>query len=148
MLIRNRVFMNWRYSRMPVRKYNIYLAKAENYIVGYIISRLVTLEGIKSNFIVDFLFESSTLGWTAGHFLVKRVIEEFNNEMIDVIFSLLLPHTEEYRILKDHGFIVCPKIFKPYPFHLVSQIHDKNLQKKLLDDNSYWYWSLGDYDVI
>jgi len=146
--VRDSVFMNWRYARIPMRKYSILLAKGGNRIVGYLISRSATVLGIKSSFIVDFLFESSTLGWAAGHSLVDATIEKFKKEESHLVCCLSLPHTEEYRLLKSHGFFTCPEIFKPHPFHLVAQVHDKTVERKYLDNLKHWYWSLGDYDVV
>lgn len=146
--VRDSVFMNWRYVRMPVRKYNIFLAKGENRILGYLISRSATILGLESGFIMDFLFESSALGWAAGHSLLDMILEKFKVEEAHLVCCLSPSHTEEYRLLKNHGFFVCLGLFKPHLFHLVAQIHNNNLEGKYLDDLNCWHWSLGDYDVL
>jgi len=146
--IRDSIFMNWRYNHIPVRKYNILLAKKGNRILGYVVSRSATILGLKSGFIIDFMFESSTLGWIAAYALVDAAIKRFNAERADLICCLFLSHTEEYCLLRNRNFFVCPRIFKPHPFHLVTQIHDSNMIEKDLNNARYWFFSLGDYDVL
>jgi len=146
--VRDSGHMNWRYARAPLRKYAILLARGGDRILGYLISRSATIRGLQSGIIMDFLFESSPLGQTAGHTLLETVMKDFAEEKAHLVCCLSLSHTEEYRVLRSHGFVKCPGLFKPHPFHLIAQIHNTNFKEPCFNNINDWYWTLGDYDIF
>jgi hypothetical protein len=148
MTVRDSAYMNWRYAPLPKRKYDIYIAKAENEMLGYIIVRTAIIENLEAGFIIDYMVESTPEGRSAGMKLVDMVINRFVHENVHLICSLALPHTEEYSLLRDNGFLVCPRFLKPHPFHFVAQIHDADFDWNDLCELKNWFWTLGDYDIL
>lgn len=70
---------------------------------------------------------------------------------MDLAGSLMLPHTEESRILKAEGFFTCPKALEPQPFPVIyrrfSPSFGEDYNDSFLQLNR-WFLTMGDYDVI
>ncbi|KUO72781.1 MAG: hypothetical protein APF81_00735 [Desulfosporosinus sp. BRH_c37] len=148
--IRNADYIRWRYFENPYRDYQLYGIHRKNCseLIGYIVGRCTEVEGMPSGMIVDFLVDPSVPD--AGNFLLNRLLRFFVDNNMDLAGSLMLPQTEESRILKAHGFFTCPKALEPQPFSviyrrlspLVNGNQDQFLQLK------HWFLTMGDYDAI
>lgn len=159
--IRDADYIRWRYFENPYRDYQIYGIHRKNssQLIGYIVGRCTEVEGISSGMIVDFLVDPSVPA--AGTLLLNRLLRFFVDNNMDLAGSLMLPHTEESRILKANGFITCPKALEPQPFPVIyrrlsphgeEEREEKADQVKRTQDPllqlNHWFLTMGDYDAI
>jgi len=77
-IVRNSNYLNWKYLKHPCIKYDVFLIKRKEEVVGYIILRKKGTKGL----IVDFLFSTKEekiifggLSYAVEHFLNKRVYD-------------------------------------------------------------------------
>jgi len=103
--------------------------------------------------IVDFLVDPSLPD--AGNFLIDRLLRFFVANNMDLAGSLMLPQTEESRILKANGFFTCPKALEPQPFPVIyrkfSPQWEGNPGEVTPDpflQLNHWFLTMGDYDAI
>ncbi|MFX0135775.1 MAG: hypothetical protein ACFFDN_19185 [Candidatus Hodarchaeota archaeon] len=145
MITRDSQYLNWRFFQSPHRRYYVFEVRKNDRIMGFSAIRTVSIEGIFSGTIVDFLVEKSESGETAGKALIRKSVKCLIDKGIYLIGSLLLPHTHEYAILKNCGFIPCPTRVAPRRFPVIVRTH---INTPLVKNISNWYLTMADYDVI
>ena len=148
--IRDADFIRWRYFENPYRDYQLYAIRKKNgcELNGYIVGRCTEVEGISSGMIVDFLVDPNVPH--AGNFLINRLLRFFVDNNMDLAGSLMMPHTEESRLLKAKGFFTCPKAFEPQPFPVIYRRLNPQGEGKLdpFLQLNHWFLTMGDYDAI
>ena len=142
MLVRDAAYLNWRYVRIPLREYTCFAAHAGGALAGYIVLRVAELLGLRGGFVVDFVTEASERGRRAGEALLSHALAFFADEDVDLLATLMLPHTHEYRLLRSARFRPLPKFLLPQRFRLVARDADPALSVK------NWFFTFGDYDVV
>jgi len=142
MLVRDASYLEWRYLRIPLREYSCFAAVAGGELAGYVVLRIAELLGLRGGFVVDFVTEASERGRRAGEALLSTALAFFATEDVDLLAGLMLPHTHEYRLLRNARFRPLPKFLLPQRFRLVARDADAALDLK------DWFFTFGDYDVI
>jgi|GEM_PF-704855 hypothetical protein len=160
--IRDAAYIRWRYYDIPLRDYQVYgvrIRQSEHSeLLGYIVGRCTEVAGIASGMIVDFLVDPGYPA--AGNCLVNALLHFFVQNEMSLAGSLMLPHTEEARLLKAEGFFTCPKALEPQPFPVIYRRlrplndHPQEYSKEGEKDSdpllqlNRWFLTMGDYDVI
>ncbi|MHB1651888.1 MAG: GNAT family N-acetyltransferase [Desulfitobacteriaceae bacterium] len=155
-------YLRWRYFDIPLRDYQAFGVRQKNSseLLGYIVGRCTEVEAMSTGMIVDFLVDPSLPA--AGKYLVNRLLRFFVANNMDLAGSLMLPHTEESRILKANGFFTCPKALEPQPFPVIYRrlrppLEEEAAKAKVKEEEDYddsflqlnrWFLTMGDYDVI
>ncbi|AET70696.1 hypothetical protein Desor_5318 [Desulfosporosinus orientis DSM 765] len=146
--VRDADYIRWRYFDIPLRDYQVYgvRRKNETELLGYIVGRCTEVASMSSGMIVDFLIAPEHPA--AGNCLVNTLLRFFADRKMELAGSLLLPHTEESRILKKNGFFTCPKSLEPQPFPVVYRRLNHFNEKDPFLQLNHWFLTMGDYDVI
>lgn len=173
--IRDAAFIRWRYFENPYRDYQLYGIRRKggfeygagsgsgpgSGLIGYIAGRCTEVAGMDSGMVVDFLVEPGHPA--AGDILLQRLLRFFAANNMDLAGSLMLPHAEEYRLLKANGFFTCPRALEPQPFPVIYQsFAPRNDQEEAAfqpdkpnsnaDDPfcqlNRWFLTMGDYDAV
>ena len=153
--IRDEDYIRWRYFENPYRDYQLYGIHKKNSseLIGYIVGRCTEVEGMSAGMIVDFLVDPNVPA--AGNSLINHLLRFFIDNNMDLAGSLMLPQTEESRILKANGFFTCPKALEPQPFPVIYRRlspqgegnHEEGTSDPFLQLN-HWFLTMGDYDAI
>ena len=148
MIVRDASYLNWRFVDIPQRKYVALEALADGVVVGFLVLRCAELRGYAAGLIVDFLVEPGPRGARAGERLLDEALAHFAEHDLDLLGSLALPHSVEYRLIRSRGFWRCPRWLEPQPFRLVVRWH---LAPDAMPDTLYdvhkWFITMGDYDI-
>jgi len=148
MVIRDPTYLNWRFVDVPAREYATFAARSEGDIRGFIVLRAASLGRFSAGLIVDLMVEPSAEGRAAGRLLIDRACSYFEDRDLDIIASLALRHTDEFRLLRSRGFWQSPKFLEPRPFRLVVRCHDEERSpSRLAYDLRNWFVTMGDCDV-
>jgi GNAT superfamily N-acetyltransferase len=142
MVIRDASFLEWRFRRIPLRRYEILRARLEGQQAGYIVLRVADVLGMRAGLVVDFLVAPALGGVRVGHALLAEALACFAGEDIDLIATLMPSHALEYRLLRRAGFWPLPRAVLPQRFRLVAR--DGPAVRELRN----WFFTLGDYDVV
>lgn len=143
-VIRNKEYLNWRYTECAHRKYTILLAEKNDEIFGYIVLSIQE-QKTKNGFIVDFLTKPIPNQEEVIELLLLNGIRHLQHENAASI-ELCALHNPYGRILKKYGFTVFPEKFF-WGYDLVGHIessddfftHIRNPRKK-------WLITMGDAD--
>jgi GNAT superfamily N-acetyltransferase len=148
MVVRDPTYLNWRFAGAPTRKYTTFVAKSEDEIRGFIVLRAASLGQFSAALIVELVVEASAEGRAAGRLLIDKAYSYFEDQDLDILASLALRHTDEFRLLRSRGFWVSPKFLEPRPFRLVVRCHDEERSpSRLAHDLRNWFVTMGDYDA-
>lgn len=148
LVVRNAEFLNWRYTSVPFRDYRCFTVRRGGDVKGYIVARCTEVEGIRTGVILDLLVEPSKAGRDAGKMLVTEATGYFVERGAAIAACQLLAHTDEFRILREQGYLVCPTLLQPQAFRFCLRCHGQNAPQDLLYDARNWFISLGDNDVL
>lgn len=149
MVVRDPAYLNWRFVDVPTREYTIYAARSDGYIRGFAVLRAAPLGEFSAGLIVDLVVEASAEGRVAGRLLIDQAYSYSKDHDLDLVASLALRHTDEFRLLRSRGFWVCPKFLQPQPFRLVVRCHDEEASpSRLAYDLRNWFVTMGDYDAV
>jgi len=149
MVVRDPAYLNWRFSDAPTREYMTFVARSDGKIRGFAVLRVAALGGFSAGLIVDLVVETSAEGRLAGRLLIDRAYSYSKDHDLDLVASLALRHTDEFRLLRSRGFWVCPKFLQPHPYRLVVRCHDEEASPSRLAYNlRNWFVTMGDYDAV
>jgi hypothetical protein len=139
MVVKDRKYLNWRYVAKPRNKYNIFIAKRQDDIVGYIVFYLE-----KNNRYRGLIIDLLTIPGEdyVGEALVSNAVARFKAEEASIIYCWMLRDTPYYRIFKKLGFM-----HRPSPSFCIC-IFDQNLSKEFMTNPSNWYFVAGDNDSV
>ena len=148
MVVRDPTYLNWRFAAAPTREYTTFVARSEDEIRGFIVLRVAPLGQFSAGLIVELVVEASAEGRAAGRLLIDKAYSYFEDQDLDILASLALRHTDEFRLLRSRGFWVAPKFLEPRPFRLVVRCHDEERSpSRLVYDLGNWFVTMGDYDA-
>jgi GNAT superfamily N-acetyltransferase len=148
MVVRDPAYLNWRFGGVPTREYATFAARSEDEIRGFIVLRVAPLGEFSAGLIVELVVEASAEGRAAGRLLIEKAHSYFEDQDLDILASLALRHTDEFRLLRSRGFWVAPKFLEPRPFRLVVRCHDEERSpSRLAYDLRNWFLTMGDYDA-
>jgi len=147
MVIRDPAYLNWRFVDVPTAEYTIYAARSDGHIRGFTVLRAAPLGEFSAGLIVDLVVEASAEGRVAGRLLIDKAYSYSKDHDLDLVASLALRHTDEFRLLRSRGFWPCPKFLQPQPFRLVVRCHDEEASR-LAYDLRNWFVTMGDYHGV
>jgi len=147
MVVRDPTYLNWRFADVPGREYTAFAARSEGEIRGFTVLRAAPMGQFSAGLVVELAVEASAEGRAAGRLLIDRAYSHFRDRDLDLLASLALRHTDEFRLLRSMGFWVCPKFLEPRPFRLFVRFHEEEgAQSRLAYDATNWFLTMGDYD--
>ncbi len=147
MVVRDPAYLNWRFVDVPTREYTIFAARSEGQIRGFTVLRVAPLGRFAVGLIADLVVDVSAEGRAAGRLLIDLAYSHFEGLDLDLVASLALRHTDEFRLLRSRGFRVCPKFLQPHPFRLVVRCHDEEASRVAYQPRN-WFVTMADYEAI
>ncbi len=147
-LVRNQAFLQWRFREMPLRSYQIFTARRNSELLGYIVLRIADIRGIRCGLISDLLVLPGKVGDIAGQHLMNVATQNFREAKVQLCGGLMLSHTQEYRIMRKAGYLRSPDIFAPQSITMViSPLLDDIPPRDILRAES-WFISNADHDAV
>ena len=116
-------------------------------VLGYLVFRTVRLKGLSAGMILDLLVDPSPPGLGAGRGLVAAATQTLRQAGATVAVCRLLDHTDEYRVLRQEGYLPCPARFDPWPITVAGRPFSEEVAVDELGDLGSWFYSLGDWGV-
>jgi ribosomal protein S18 acetylase RimI-like enzyme len=147
MVVRDPAYLNWRFVDVPTRAYRIFAARSDGQMRGFTVLRVAPLGQFSAGLIVDLVVEASAEGRAAGRLLIDQAYSYSKDHDLDLVASLAMRHTDEFRLLRSRGFRVCPKFLQPQPFRLVARCHDQEASSVAYDLQN-WFVTMGDYHAV
>jgi len=149
LVTRDSAYLNWRFIRIPIRKYTVLAAENDSGILGYLVWRRTELHGVDTGLIVDFFVDGSEAGDPAGMALAKRAIEWSESAGTAMVGTLSLTHTREFALLKRAGLWALPPKLAPRAIALGVRAHREDLANlKPIFEMRNWYVTMGDFDAV
>lgn len=145
---RDRAFLTWRFCSISFRSYSILAARAGGELVGYAVLCCHEIEGVRTGLIMDLLVEPSERGEQAGLLLVEEATHWFQEAKMALAGCLMLPHTQEYEILRREGYVDCPERFAPQAFRLTTTSLSPRVTNQFLARADRWFMTMANHDAV
>ena len=91
------------------------------------------------------IVEASGEGRAAGRLLIDHAGAYFHDQDLDMLATLSLRHTDEFRLFRASGFWMPPKFLEPHPLHFVVRSHAEEANAAY--DLHNWFLTLGDSQI-
>lgn len=140
-VVKNKDYLNWKYTEVPDLSYSIYIAEKGKTICGYLVLHYQKEEIKKLAVIFDFLAESEDI----AQCLLHKANEHCRRDDIDYIFWAGIANKAYLRAFRKRGFISQPS---PKIGRLVVRSSSPNISKDFLKNPQNWLSQLGDSDAI
>ena len=140
MVMRNRDYLNWRYST-PDANYSVFAAEKDNQICGYLVLHYRIQNSVKRSTIFDVIATSEEI----MHCLISKAMEESRQRGMDVVVYSSITNKTYQRILKRNGFMPLPFINGGY-FSIYSS--SPAISKEFLSNPQNWLVQTGDSDAV
>jgi len=148
LVVRDAAFLQWRYKDVPLKPARCWAATdGEGEIVAYVALRSTNLGGIPTGMILDLLIEPSERGRGAGNQLVAQATRQFKEDRLALGVCLMFRHTDENKVLRDQGYIPCPRSLEPHPFTLLCKLFTDQVTRSDLMSKDRWFFTLGDVGI-
>lgn len=143
---RTKEFLQWRYMNHPTRNYQILTLKNSSKLIGYVITREMSIFSKKVGVIVDFLVDPNHEQQIIFQKLIKTALNNFWKNNISIVISTAKNGSLENNILRKSGFFVAPSFLKQEQLPLIISTFNDNFDN--FDNFDNWFFTLGDYDVF
>jgi hypothetical protein len=147
-LVRDRAFLDWRFIRSPTRRYDVFAARKNGRLVGYLVGHSTVMEGLRWGIIMDLLSEDSPAGRAATDRLVAAYGRHMMRAGVDIAACLMFKHAPAARGLRRNGYIVCPPALLPREFPALLRWYGPSSPPARFFDPKSWFLTLADYDAI
>jgi len=147
-LVRDRAFLDWRFIRSPTRRYDVFAARKNGRLVGYLVGRTTVIEGLTWGMVMDLISEDTPDGRAAMSRLVSAYHRHIAREGADVAACLMFKHAPAARGLRRNGYIVCPTALLPREFPALLRWYGPWPAPPRFFDPKAWFLTLADNDAL
>ena len=147
-LVRDRAFLDWRFVRAPTRRYDLFAARSDGRLLGYLAGRTAVVEGLRWGLVIDLLAEKTALGEAAASRLVAAYRRHIAKDGVDLAASLMFKHAPAAAALRRNGFIACPPALLPREFPALLHWNMTGPAPSGFFDPKSWFITLADYDAM
>ena len=145
---RRKEFLNWRYKNHPTQKYQIFILKINNELIGYIITKIHYIGKKKIGVILDYVVDANFKDKSQLKNLIDKVILYFWDNKVSVAIATSRNGILENQLLQNSGFFVAPSFLKPVSLHFIVHTFDNDKKHAKLKKFDNWFFTLGAYDVF
>ncbi len=139
-IIRDSVYLNWRYCDNPVENYKIFKADRNGKCVGFLVMCFNVEEGIRRGFVVDLMTDPGDPQVLSS--LISRLAGILYREKTDSISIWMLEHVPAYKYLRSIGFVP-----RGTPHTLIVKSLVDKWGNERLSERTEWFFTLGDGDM-
>jgi GNAT superfamily N-acetyltransferase len=147
-IARDRAFLLWRFRGASFRSYTILTARAGDELVGYAILRDYEIDGVRAGMIADLMVEPGARGDSAGLLLVNEATRRLKANGMALAGALMMPHVQEYEILRKAGYIEPPPRMSPQTFRIVAHPFRYGPYQGEVPPAEQWFFTMADHDAI
>lgn len=137
-------YLQWRYEKIPKRKYQILKYQRENKIEALGIIRTKYIFGLRCAIIVDLISHINSKGIDN---LLNAIYKLAIKNKIDLLLTTVPSHSNEYKLLKNFGFYSMPQLLLPQKLVFYIKRHTPGCPEQISDFQK-WFLTFGDYDIF
>ncbi len=138
--VRDRRYLDYRFSSVPGRAYHILIAMRKSRIVGYMVLREMRRMELDFGLIVDVLTQRND-GYTR-RVLFKKAVEYFKQRSVDLV-GCMIQSKEYQRDLKALGFLTSPE-----KYYFIVHLNTGQFDRKTVSAKMRWFLTWADLDTI
>jgi GNAT superfamily N-acetyltransferase len=142
MVIRDKRYLNWRYSDRPNKEYEIILAYRGKVLSGYCVTGTAERRGLKIGCIMDIFADPSDSKTIS--LLIGNALKAMCKKNMTAAACMINDGSPFVKYLKRAGFVFSVRDF-PY---IIRILHPEEVDIEKLRDMSQWHVTFGDTDFV
>ena len=142
MVIRNRRYLQWRYSDRPDAKYSVFGVEHGSELMGILVARVTARNGLRWGYLVDFLVARDSADNILA-MLIQAALEDLRRSGVAAA-SCYASEPRCRAILRRHGFFRAPQ---RDPIHLSLRANRQRPDLREFESPPRWYITMGDGDL-
>jgi GNAT superfamily N-acetyltransferase len=147
-VVRDRTFLTWRFCSVPFREYEILSVRDGSELIGYALLRCGEILDVRCGLIMDLLVEPGARGNEAGLYLLAAATQRFREAGTWMTVSLMLSHTQEYALLRQAGYALCPQRVASRSYALAARrCAPEILGDSVVHQSRHWFVTLANHDA-
>lgn len=153
-LVRDSLYLTWRFVRRPNIKYRIWTAKKDGKLLAYVIYREGKFFGISAGLLMDFLAQPGKDGRKALISLIRKIkgiSAGGGNGLILAAANKVRPYSplsrDTAKILTRTGFFRVPNFINPRSLKMIVRPITERGKRFALEKKN-WFLTLADWDVL
>jgi hypothetical protein len=140
--VRNSAALQWRFLGNRDRRYNIFIARRGNVVVGYAVTRHMRMKGHEASALVDMVFAYNDR--RVGNALLAACSDEAHRNGAEVIATIANPNSNLVPILRRNGYLRTSE-----DFSLVIQAPKGSREAEILSRAfKDWHITWFDHDYV
>lgn len=140
-VVRDRKYLTWRFIDCPDKEYNVYIARRNGQISGYVVFRDGQTSDLRQGYIVDILTKADDKESLQS--LIQKAVKLLIEKKVDLITCEISPYNKKYQnILTKNGFIFRKRGYKVIGFNKFDSSLDDNLKNP-----QNWFITKSDSDM-
>ncbi len=145
-LLRDKRYLDWRYLRKPGFQYKFVMAKSAGKCIAYAIYCVDKKLGLRMMYVMELVVGNSDAAATRD--LCQHLNGLARQHAVDAISMLVLPGDPNQGIYRRFGFIRIPRKLFPQDIYFGAMVNSADIDQEYLRQDSNWYISWGDLDVV
>lgn len=141
MIIRDHQYLNWRYCQRPDATYTLYGVERDSELLGFLVTRIASHQGMPWGYVVDFLAPEKERGVLSS--LIDAALDEFRGSGLAAVSCYATDPAARAALFRA-GFFPAPQR-EPIRFMRRVQGSRKDIAK--FSALSLWYLTAGDGDL-
>jgi hypothetical protein len=146
--VRDEKFLNWRFVKAPTRRYDIFAARIDGRLAGYLVGTFSQFSGLRWAMIADMLVPATHAGREAAARLVAAFTRHARASGADVAGCLMFRHAPPASALRRNGYLAAPRRLMPREFPILIRWNSPQEPLTGVFDARNWYLTMGDYDAV
>ncbi len=144
--VRDFKYLSWRYNMRPEGNYEIFTARSDGRIAGYVITAMQARREGLICFILDILADTGREGVTEA--LLGSVMSSAMEKDAAMISTLLMPGSVYRSAFRRLCFIPLPQKLFPKEIYFGGRQFDDRLSPQVFQSPTSWHISWGDTDLL
>ena len=143
-VLKNKEYLDWRYTALPGNEYEIYAAEKQEEIRGYLVFKCMSQRGLKTAYVLDLI--APLQDRTAAYFLVKKALEDLREKQVDIVAYPVITSRNLKKTLHKTGIFTFPFLNRIFPF--VIHASQPEISESMLRNPENWLVQIGDSDIM
>lgn len=143
-VVKDKVYLNWRYTGLSENEYEIYFAEKQGKAIGYLVLKCLPQQGLNAGYILDLMVPLREQA--VARSLVRKALEIFREKQADIVFYPSIASRMLKKTLRKTGIFSFPPLNNKLPF--VARANVPDIPEPMLCNPENWLVQMGDSDNL
>lgn len=141
--VKSEKYLNWRFTKHPNRRYNIFVVEEKNEWLGYITCRFSN----QNNSLIGIIMDIAGINNMVTDTLISHCLDYFKEKKAHFAMCMISSNNPYYKRFYYNGFFRLPELINPKKWTLTVRFNNKEQSEHVLNSKN-WFVTWSDNDVL